>query len=95
MDYETHCDFCEPCAMYEQGDPVLPCSVGLALKPVRIPQSLLPSYLNCPFCPAQAYLTRGGDSIFRDRGYRQYVCPANHKFLVKETFDDGSSRSVR
>lgn len=27
-DWNTHCDFCEQCAMYEQGDPVDPCDVG-------------------------------------------------------------------
>lgn len=56
---------------------------------VNTRQSNLPSYLNCPFCPAQAYLTRGGQVgkiNFRNQGLRQYVCPANHKFLVEETF---------
>jgi hypothetical protein len=29
--YETHMDFCEQCAMYEQGDPVDPCIVSQLL----------------------------------------------------------------
>jgi hypothetical protein len=60
----------------------------------KTPQSILPSYLTCPWCPAQAYLTRGGQinkTNFRDLGLRQYICPANHKFLVEQRYDDGSS----
>ncbi len=29
--YETHCDFCETCAMYEQGDDTDPCYAGQVL----------------------------------------------------------------
>jgi hypothetical protein len=54
-------------------------------------QSTLPSYLTCPFCPAQAFLTRGGQVgkvNLRNFGVRQYVCPADHKFFVEEKFEE-------
>jgi hypothetical protein len=55
-----------------------------------IEQSNLSSYLNCPFCPAQAYMTRGGLLFARDSRFtkglslRKYVCPAKHEFLVED-----------
>jgi hypothetical protein len=60
-------------------------------------QSLLTSYLNCPFCPAQAYLTHGGTVNkvnMRQFGLRQYICPAKHKFLIEETFEGDYANSL-
>ena len=30
-EHPAHCDFCEQCAMYEQGDAPAPCDTGRAL----------------------------------------------------------------
>lgn len=40
----------------------------------------LPSYLDCPFCPAQSYLKeRWASSVFV-----KYECPTKHKFYLRE-----------
>lgn len=53
-------------------------------KPVE--QSKLPSYLTCPWCPAQSLHTRSCffvQGITRAFQYVKYVCPANHEFWVQ------------
>ena len=50
-----------------------------------------PTYLNCPWCPAQAYLSLvGWDRCSSDDGsdkmivLAEYRCPAHHRFFIQE-----------
>jgi hypothetical protein len=49
----------------------------------------MPTYLQCPFCPAQSYIKSERDSLVL------YECPAKHRFYIERELnvrDDGDSR---
>ena len=45
------------------------------------------AYLNCPKCPAQAFLVKNADHldlfINKDIGLEKYRCPSKHVFYVE------------
>ena len=43
----------------------------------------LPSYLNCPWCPAQAHVTRTDMFLVLGFGIQGYKCISGHKFFVE------------
>jgi len=48
-----------------------------------------PKYLNCPWCPAQSFLTG-----WVDINQAKYECPAHHTFYIeKETYGIADSAS--
>jgi hypothetical protein len=40
-------------------------------------EEMIPEYLNCPYCPAQAYPV-----VFTDGTFQGYACPAKHLFYI-------------
>jgi hypothetical protein len=48
------------------------------------------AYLNCPFCPAQAFASlRTPSKLPADCGVALYVCISGHKFYVDKEIMDG------
>ncbi len=43
----------------------------------------MPTYLNCPYCPAQAYPSIT-DRLFEKLCVETYRCPAKHWFLIQK-----------
>lgn len=50
-----------------------------------------PTYLNCPFCPAQSFPTPRNKS-HKDTDTCLYQCPARHAFLISEQKDTNELR---
>lgn len=45
------------------------------------------TYLNCPFCPAQAYPQPTENMLKVGWGIQKFQCPARHVFFVEEPKD--------
>ena len=69
------------------------CEIGKLLRAWNFPGSVksLPSYLNCVYCPSQAYL----QSSYVDGLLAKYRCISKHEFYIPKETDDQSNSVSR